>query len=241
MSDPTTDWVAWHQPYADPSSPLSRRRRTVQQHVRDWLGALPDSGLPTRIVSACAGDGRDVLEVLAAQPDAPAVDVRLVERDDRLATDAEDYARDHGLPRVTVRRADAGVTDSYLDGVPAGLVLFCGVFGNITDDDVRGTIEALPSLCAPGATVLWTRGLRAGRADAADDVTTEIRGRFSAAGFEEVAFEAPAGEGWSVGAHRLATGTATGSPRPTPLHLRPLTGRGRQRARRSASQARDIG
>ena len=209
MSEPTTDWVAWHQPYADPSSPLSRRRRTVQRLVGDWLDALPGSGLPARVVSACAGDGRDVLEVLAARADTDAVDVHLVELDDRLASDAEDYARDHGLRRVTVRRVDAGVTDAYLDGVPAGLVLFCGVFGNITDDDVRGTIEALPSLCAPGATVLWTRGLRAGRAEVADDVTTEVRGRFSAAGFQEIAFDAPAGERWSVGAHRLAT-----APRP---------------------------
>jgi hypothetical protein len=208
MSDPMTDWVAWHEPYADPASSLSRRRRVVQQHVRDWLGARP-AGDRARVVSACAGDGRDVLEVLAARPDAAAVDVLLVEQDDRLATDAEDYARDHGLRRVTVRRADAGVTDSYLDGVPAGLVLFCGVFGNVTDDDVRGTIDGMPSLCAPGDTVLWTRGLRGGRADSPDDVTTEVRGWFAAAGFREVAFDAPPGQPWSVGAHRLVT-----APRP---------------------------
>ena len=97
MSEPRTDWVAWHQPYADPSSPLSRRRRTVQRHVGDWLDGLPGSGPPARLVSACAGDGRDVLEVLAARPDARSLDVLLVELDDRLATNAEDYARDHGL------------------------------------------------------------------------------------------------------------------------------------------------
>jgi hypothetical protein len=218
VSEPLTDWVDWHGPYADPSSPLSRRRRTVQRQVGDWLDGLPGSGLPARVVSACAGDGRDVLEVLATRPDAAALDVLLVELDDRLAADAEHYARDLGLPRVTVRCADAGRTDSYLDAVPAGLVLFCGVFGNITDDDVRGTIDALPSFCAPGATVLWTRGLRAGRSAAADDVTSEVRGWFGDAGFEELAFDAPAGEPWSVGAHRLVA-----APRPVALGQRLFT------------------
>ncbi len=36
----------------------------------------------------------------------------------------------------------------------APLVLMAGVFGNITDDDVHRTIQALPPLCAPQATVI---------------------------------------------------------------------------------------
>ena len=205
MSEQLTDWVAWHEPYADPSSQLSGRRRAVQRRVGDWLDALPGSGLPARVVSACAGDGRDVLEVLADRPaDAARVDVLLVELDERLASDATSYAREHGLGRVTVRCRDAGDSGAYADAVPAGLVLFCGVFGNLTDDDVRGTIDALPMLCAPRATVLWTRGLRSGRADPADDVTSEVRRRFSGAGFDEVAFDAPVDATWSVGTQRLA-------------------------------------
>jgi hypothetical protein len=205
----TTDWVQWHEPYADPESSLSRRRAVVQRHVDAWLAALPGSGLPARVVSACAGDGRDILEVLAGRPDGATVDVLLVELHERLAASAEKFAGEHDLSGVTVHRADAGLTDSYLGGVPAGLVMFCGVFGNIVDDEVRETIGALASLCAPAATVLWTRGLRAGRADAADDVTSEVRGWFAEAGFQELAFEAPPDEHWSVGAHRLVT-----APRP---------------------------
>jgi hypothetical protein len=205
----TTDWVQWHEPYADPDSALSRRRAQVQRHVGAWLAALPGSGLPARVVSACAGDGRDILEVLAGRPDGATVDVLLVEQHERLAASAEEFAGDHDLSGVTVHRTDAGLTDSYLGGAPAGLVMFCGVFGNIVDAEVRDTIGALPSLCAPAATVLWTRGLRAGGADTADDVTTEVRGWFAAAGFKELAFEAPPGEPWSVGAHRLVT-----APRP---------------------------
>ena len=61
---------------------------------------------------------------------------------------------------MQVRQADAGLLANYADGVPADLVLLAGVFGNISDRDIRRTIEALPQLCATGATVLWTRSRR---------------------------------------------------------------------------------
>jgi hypothetical protein len=202
VGEQLTDWVAWHRPYADPSSQLSRRRRTVQRHVGDWLGALPASGLPGRIVSACAGDGRDVLEVLTAMPDVGAeVDVLLVELDAGLAADATTYAEAHGLARVTVRVHDAGGSDGYAGAVPAGLMLLCGVFGNITDDDVRGTIAALPSLCAPGGTVLWTRGRDE---DGGLAAARTVRSAFAGAGFEELSFTAPDDAHFGVGVHRLA-------------------------------------
>ena len=53
---------------------------------------------------------------------------------------------------------DAALTDHYAGMVPAYLVLACGVFGNITDDDVRRTIGYCTQLCAHGGTVVWTRG-----------------------------------------------------------------------------------
>ncbi len=58
-------------------------------------------------------------------------------------------------------RADAGDLTAYAKAVPADLVLMAGVFGNISDADVRRTIGALPQLCADGATVIWTRTRRA--------------------------------------------------------------------------------
>jgi hypothetical protein len=83
-----------------------------------------------------------------------------------------------------------------------------GVFGNISDIDVRGTISALPELCAAGATVIWTRTRRA------PDLTPAVRGWLAAAGFVEQAFHAPADALFSVGVHRF------GGVR------RPLTSRG---------------
>lgn len=193
----STDWQAWHAEYADPSSPLSRRRRVVQRHVRSWLDDLP-GGETGRVVSICAGDGRDVLEVLAEHPSRAVVQATLVESDAALAGSARAFAAEAGLDAVDVRVRDAGWTDAYLGAVPADLVLACGVFGNVVDNDVHRTVAALPQLCAEGALVVWTRG-RWG-----DDLTPQVRLWFATSGFAEVAFDAPSDALFSVGAHRLA-------------------------------------
>lgn len=197
----TIDWQQWHTAYDDPGSSLSRRLASVQRQISTWLGTRAEPSL--RAVSACAGDGRDLLEVLAASGDRQRVRATLLETDDWLAATAEAFACDQGLD-VDVRRSDAGSTTSYDGAVPADLVQMCGVFGNITDDDIHATVDLLPALCAPGATVVWTRGVIDGA-----DPTGAIRGWFADAGFEEVAFDAPEDAGYRVGVHRLV-----GAPRP---------------------------
>ena len=72
-------------------------------------------------------------------------------------------------PGVEIVTGDASDIDLYEAPVPAELVLVCGVFGNISDADIRHTIGTLPSLCAPDATVIWTRHRRP------PDLTTEVR------------------------------------------------------------------
>lgn len=196
----TTDWSRWHDAYARPGSGLGDRLAAVRALIDRRLDATaPD---PVRVVSACAGDGRDLLGVLAGRADAGRVTALLVERDAGLAARAREAAKE--LPaRVDVQQADAAQSDVYTGAVPADLVLLCGIFGNVSDDDVRATVEAAPQLCAPGAEVIWTRH----RHD--PDLTPSIRGWFTAAGFEEVAFVAPDADQWSVGVHRLAA-----DPRP---------------------------
>ena len=193
-----TDWVAWHTDYDDPSSDLSWRRRAVQSAVRCSLDEAGSE--PFRIVSACSGDGRDLLEVLATHAAAARTQVRLLELDDRLARRAEDFARDHGLEGVEVVRSDAGRTDSYAGAVPADLVLLCGVFGNLSDEDVQATVGVARQLCTAGGTVVWTRD----RHDR-DPVepTDEIRVWFDRAGFEEVSLDAPEHRSYRVGVHRF--------------------------------------
>ena len=195
----TTDWVQWHREYDDPTSDLSRRRRSVQAAVRAWLAEADDG--PLRVVSACSGDGRDLLEVLAEQPDRGRFAVRLLELDEHLASRAEDLARSADLAGVDVVRADAGVTESYAGAVPADLVMLCGVFGNLSDADAQWTIETTRHLCAPGARVVWTRGCFADRE--AVEPTLQLRAWFAEAGFAEVSLDAPDDTVYRVGVHRL--------------------------------------
>ncbi len=190
-----TDWIAWHEAYADPDSPLSERLRVIQAHIGAWLDATaPD---PVSVVSACAGDGRDLLGVLENRHDAHRVSALLVEADARNVSRAVETIDRVGLTGVRAEHADAGIARAYAGAVPADLVLMCGVFGNITDDAVRRTITSLPQLCAPDALVVWTRHRRA------PDLTPRIRRWFADRGFEEHAFTAPEGRSYAVGVHRL--------------------------------------
>jgi hypothetical protein len=190
-----TDWLDWHAPYDEAGSSLSQRLAAVQRQIRAALDEQQDR--PVRVISACAGQGRDLLEVLATHPARDRVTARLVELDPRNARIARAAAVANGLTGVEVVQADAGAVDSYTGAVPADLVLFCGVFGNITDADIERTVRALPQFCAPGATVIWTRGRWE------PDVVAAIRRWFDEAGFTEKAFEAPDDATWSAGADRL--------------------------------------
>jgi hypothetical protein len=187
-------WVDWHASYDDPSSSLSRRLDVVRGHLARVLDETAPR--PLRLLSICAGDGRDVLGVLGGRPDADRVTARLVELDPDLADRARASAAAAGLPDVDVLTCDAGDPATYSGGGPADVVLAAGVFGNVPDEDVRGTIERLPALCAEGATVVWSRHRNP------PDLTPAIRGWFADRGFEEVAFEAPDDATFGVGVHR---------------------------------------
>ncbi|MFD0592979.1 hypothetical protein ACFQZ4_10855 [Catellatospora coxensis] len=71
------------------------------------------------------GPGRDLLGVLARRSDAARVRATLIEYDPRNAAAARAEADRLGLA-VAVACADAGLTESYADAVPADLVLFAG-------------------------------------------------------------------------------------------------------------------
>ncbi|MFI7250941.1 methyltransferase domain-containing protein [Micromonospora chalcea] len=196
----TKDWYAWHRDYDQPESALARRLAEVRQRVADALDAASPG--PLRALSLCAGQGRDLIPVLAAHPRGADVTARLVELDPRNADLARRAAADAGLTGVEVVTGDAALTDGYADLAPADLVLVCGIFGNITDDDIRATVRHCASLCATGGMVLWTRHRRE------PDLVPVICEWFAEEGFEPVAVGSPA-DGVGVGAHRF-----TGTPRP---------------------------
>lgn len=149
------------------------------------------------MLSICAGQGRDLLEVLSERVDVNDVSAALVERDAANVDHARRLAASVGGSRVEIVEADAGLLATYDGLVPADLVLLCGVLGNVSDDDVRRTVASLPTLCATAATVVWTRHRRA------PDLTPAIRQWFSENGFAEADFVAPDDVQWSVGVHVL--------------------------------------
>jgi len=216
------DWVAWHADY-DSDTPLRRRLEIVQRHIRARLDE--SDGSPIRVIGICAGQGRDLLGAVDGHRAAAGVKGRLVELDPRLAAEARRRCAQLGLGDTEIVVGDAGTTRAYEGATPADLVLACGVFGNISDRDIERTVRALPMLCAPDATVIWTRHRRP------PDITPVIRGWFRDAGFEEIAFEPVPDSPGSVGVARL---TST----PAPFRRRRLFRFHRPRRRASGSGLR---
>jgi ACT domain-containing protein len=201
------DWQTWHDEYDQPGSWLAKRLRVVQQQIRAVLDDSPPG--PLRVVSLCAGQGRDLVEVLADHPRRADVRARLVELDARNAATARKSA---GGLAVEVVTADASLTDHYLDMAPADLVLVCGVFGNVTDTDIRRTIGFCTRLCRTGGSVIWTRHRR----DLPDRVPVTCDW-FEERGFERRWLSDPA-EDFGVGVHRF-----TGRPQPLVAGARMFT------------------
>ena len=140
-----------------------------------------------------------MIGVLQEHPRRGEVRARLVELDPKNAAIARASAEAAGLGGVEIVVADAAETDSYQDAVPAEIILACGVFGNITGDDVRRTIDQIACFAAPGATVLWTRGFEQGDRSVVDAICRW----FTTAGFQQVSLDAPEEWRYSVGVHRL--------------------------------------
>jgi hypothetical protein len=208
------DWAEWHSAYNDPSSFLSARLRAVQSRLAQAIDTAPAG--PLRLVSLCAGQGRDVIGVLSDHPRREDVGALLVEFDAGIAKVARQSAAQAELPQVEVRVADAAEVASFADALPADVLLLCGIFGNVSDHDIQRTVEAAPALCRPGASVIWTRHRRA------PDLTPLIRGWFATSGFDEVAFDALATDGlMAVGTSRLARDQAPGLPEGRLFSFRP--------------------
>ncbi len=190
------DYVKWHDAYDDPASDMSWRLRQVQAYIRSTLDQIQGQ---LTVLSLCAGDGRDVLQVLVQRDDSARIHATLIELHPVLAQRAREFAAQSGLANVTVRAIDAGNTTAYAGSVPAHLVIMMGIFGNISDDDIRRTIQTAPQLCQPGAVMLWSRST-----DGVDH-NRSVRGWLAEAGFSELdyrEFDHAEGERAALGAAR---------------------------------------
>lgn len=173
--------------------------------IQAWIGReLDERPGQLDVLSVCAGDGRDVIDVLASRLDAARVRGVLVELHRAVADLARERAQAAGLTSIEIREADAAETDNYVGAVPADLVLLVGVLGNISHEDLDRTLAATPQFCKNGALLIWSRGRDR------DDLNDHVRAHLFATGFEEVAYEELNIRSWpALGAMRF-----TGRPAP---------------------------
>lgn len=188
------DWVAWHRDYEDPTSALSERRRQATRLIGECLDER--EGGAVRVLSLCAGDALDLVEALRCRRGGAQVSGAVVELDGALAGRAAEHLSTVGAA-VDVMVADAGATAHFADRLPVDLLLLVGVFGNLSDEDVARTIRAVPSMCAPGAFIVWTRHRRE------PDLTPRIRQWFDEVGCEPIAFVSPGAGQFAIGVERL--------------------------------------
>ncbi|HEX7166410.1 MAG TPA: hypothetical protein VF230_05445 [Acidimicrobiales bacterium] len=197
----TRDYGAWHDSYDRPGSGLHLRLLVVQDLISRALDELPPG--PVRVVSMCAGQGRDVVTVAGRHRRGGDMRGLLVEVDEALVRDARRRIEAAGCQGLAVVQGDAGVSDAYETAVPVDLVVACGIFGNIERADIQRTIELLPCLCAPGAWVVWTR------APEPPEIIGDVVGWLEGAGFESVEVVVPGNRMFGVGAARFV-----GEPQP---------------------------
>jgi hypothetical protein len=190
-----SDWLGWLANYDEPGTPQARRLPVVRELIERAVAEHPSDEL--RILSLCAGDGRDVLPLIAAWRDRKRIRARLVELTPGMAERARAFVTEHALD-VDVVEGDAADPGNYAAAAPADIVLACGMFGRMPDGHVERTVGVLPALCRDGGFVVWTRHRHE------PDLTPSVRRWFARAGFEECAFESPGTDDFAVGLHRKA-------------------------------------
>lgn len=173
------DWKPWFAAYDDPDSPLAQRLAVVRRGIRRALDEAPAGDV--KVLSLCAGEGRDLIPVLAEHPRRADVRARLIEFDPVIAQVARDSVLAAGL-EGTVEVVTGDAADPALFGgyAPADLLLLCGIFGNISEADIHTTVANSAGLTARGGTAIWTRH----RKDPA--VVPRIHEWFAEAGFSDL-------------------------------------------------------
>lgn len=204
------DWFEWHDLYQTEPR-LQQRLQIVQEYIATALNAQSEGTI--RVVSVCAGDGRDLLGALANHFRKSDVQARLVELNPQLVERGRAAVAEAGLAaQIEFVNGDATLSDSYAGAVPGDIVIVCGIFGNLAGEAaLRQLLDNLKFLAKPGAFIVWTRGHQDGIAYA--DI---VRQNFQTLNFEEVDFRLTATGDMGVGLHRYQGETA---PLPANEHL----------------------
>lgn len=204
------DWFEWHDLY-NTEPKLQQRLQIVQEYIRSAIDAS-NPGI-IRVVSLCAGDGRDLLSTLYSHPRAKDVYARLVELNPQLFERGRAAIESAGLSKqLEFINGDATDSSNYTGAVPAEIVIVCGIFGNLSDEaELKRLIGNLPFLSKKGSFIIWTRGHSNGVPH-----SETVRKVFRDADFEEVNFRLTLTGDMGVGIHRYH---GEGLPLPKDQHL----------------------
>lgn len=191
-----SNWYEWHDLY-NSDARLQQRLQIVREYIWSAIDASPPGII--RVVSACAGDGRDLLGTLASHPRKSDVHGRLVELNPELAQQGQDKIESAGLSQqLEFVNGDATNSSSYIGAVPADIIIVCGIFGNLdSESELKRLIGNLPKLAKKGSFAIWTRGHTDGIAH-----SETVRKVFREAEFEEVNFRLTLTGDMGVGIHR---------------------------------------
>src|SRR5580700_8396928 len=114
------DWNEWFRSYyVSPS--LQARLRIVREQIRAALNELPSG--PIRIISVCAGDGRDLIGAIAGHQRQGDVAAWLLDTHQGSLDRGRTAAQRAGLGRqLSFLAADAGLAGSYAGLAPSDLL-----------------------------------------------------------------------------------------------------------------------
>ena len=139
------DWHKWHKVY-DEKPALKKRMVLVRKHLSRCLDRSAPGEI--RIISVCAGDGRDILGTLAVHKRLADARARLVELDSNLVADGEKACAALGLSsHVEFVHEDATDPCSYRAAAPASIVLMCGMLGLVDPPELAHVVRAMQALC----------------------------------------------------------------------------------------------
>jgi amino acid adenylation domain-containing protein len=193
------DWNEWYKQY-DSLPSLQARLRLVCEQIAATLDDCPAG--PIRIVSICAGDGRDVIHTVQNHRRRNDVTALLLDNHGESIARGRAAAEQAGLARqLQFIETDAARAGNYAGAVPADLVLLSGFLGHLRHENVPHLIESLPMLCRTGGWIIWNRHLvlHQGR-----EQVLVIRELFRRTKFEEILFKTTAPDGFAVGRCRFA-------------------------------------
>ncbi|RBP48046.1 amino acid adenylation domain-containing protein [Roseimicrobium gellanilyticum] len=191
------DWTNWHQLY-DAGMGISARLRLVEEQLRAAVEACQPG--PVRILSICAGDGRDIFGAFAGHPRSQDVHAVLIDTDAAGLQRAETWAVEAGMGgRIQTLCADATSGANYRGVTHADIVLVSGVLAHVSEASIPGLIQSLPMLLQTGGWLIWNRHLVLNRGS---EHVSLLRDLLRSTGFKEEVYELTSPKGFAVSSAR---------------------------------------